>query len=101
MAQAELHFLRQRLLGGKLNKAQKGGLRFPLPVGFCYDDQGRTIMDSDDEVRGAMQLVFRLLQETGSAYAIVQQTACASPRAPMAARGRASSFGVDSATVAS
>ena len=35
MAQAELHFLRGRLLGGKLNKAQKGELRFPLPVGFC------------------------------------------------------------------
>jgi DNA invertase Pin-like site-specific DNA recombinase len=30
MAQAELHFLRGRLQGGKLNKAQKGELRFPL-----------------------------------------------------------------------
>jgi DNA invertase Pin-like site-specific DNA recombinase len=28
MAQAELHFIRARLLGGKLNKAQKGELRF-------------------------------------------------------------------------
>src|SRR6266576_6231091 len=30
MAQAELHFIRARLLGGKLHKAQKGELRFPL-----------------------------------------------------------------------
>jgi DNA invertase Pin-like site-specific DNA recombinase len=73
MAQAELHFLRGRLLGGKLNKAQKGELRFPLPVGFCYDDQGRIVMDSDDEVRGVVQLVFRLFQETGSANAVVQR----------------------------
>jgi DNA invertase Pin-like site-specific DNA recombinase len=29
MAQAELHLLRGRLLGGKLNKARKGELRFP------------------------------------------------------------------------
>ncbi len=29
MAQAELHFLRARLQGGKLNKAKKGELRFP------------------------------------------------------------------------
>src|SRR5260364_97038 len=29
MAQAKLHFLRGRLQGGKLNKAQKGELRFP------------------------------------------------------------------------
>jgi len=31
MASAELHFLRARLQGGKLHKAQKGELRFPLP----------------------------------------------------------------------
>src|SRR6266849_3998697 len=41
MAQAELHFLHARLQGGKLNKAKKGELRFPLPVGFRYDEQGR------------------------------------------------------------
>jgi len=73
MAQAELHFLRGRLLGGKLNKAQKGELRFPLPVGLCYDDQGCIVMDPDAEVRGAVQLVFRLFLETGSAYAVVQR----------------------------
>jgi DNA invertase Pin-like site-specific DNA recombinase len=75
MAQAELHFLRGRLLGGKLNKAQKGELRFPLPVGFCYDDQDHIVLDPDAEVRGAVALVFRLFQETGSAYAVVQRFA--------------------------
>ena len=44
MAQAELHFLRGRLQGGKLNKAKKGELRFPLPVGLCYDDDGRIVL---------------------------------------------------------
>jgi DNA invertase Pin-like site-specific DNA recombinase len=29
MSQAELHFIRARLLGGKRNKAQRGELRFP------------------------------------------------------------------------
>jgi hypothetical protein len=43
MAQAELHFLHARLQGGKLNKAKKGELRFPLPVGYCYDEQGRIV----------------------------------------------------------
>src|SRR6266436_7847275 len=75
MAQAELHFLRGRLQGGKLNKAQKGELRFPLPVGLCYDDEGRIVLDPDDEVRGAVQLVFRLFRETGSAYAVVKRFA--------------------------
>ncbi len=89
MAQAELHFLRGRLLGGKLNKAQKGELRFPLPVGFCYDDQGRIVVDPDDEVRGAVQLVFRLFRETGSAYAVVQRFAQDGLRFPKRAYGGA------------
>ena len=72
MAQAELHFLHQRLQGGKLNKAKKGELRFPLAVGYCYDEQGRIFPDPDEEVRGAVDLVFRLFRETGSAYAVVQ-----------------------------
>ena len=89
MAQAELHFLRGRLLGGKLNKAQKGELRFPLPVGYCYDDEGRIVMDPDDEVRGAVQRVFGLFQEAGSAYAAVQRFAQAGLRFPKRAYGGA------------
>src|SRR6201982_779948 len=58
MAQAELHFLRTRLQGGKLNKAKKGELRFPLPVGFRYDEQGRIILNPDEEVRGAVPWCF-------------------------------------------
>jgi DNA invertase Pin-like site-specific DNA recombinase len=89
MAQAELHFLRGRLQGGKLNKAHKGELRFPLPVGFCYDDQGRIVADPDDEVRGAVQLVFHLFRETGSAYAVVQRFAQEGLRFPKRAYGGA------------
>lgn len=89
MAQAELHFLRARLLGGKLNKAKKGELRFPLPVGLCYDDQGRIVVDADEEVRGAVQLVFRLFRETGSAYAVVQRFAQSGLRFPKRAYGGA------------
>src|SRR5919108_1148894 len=73
MAQAELHFLRARLLGGKLNKAKKGELRFPLPVGYCYAEQGGILPDPDEEVRGAVEMVFRLFRETGSAYAVVHR----------------------------
>jgi DNA invertase Pin-like site-specific DNA recombinase len=89
MAQAELHFLRARLQGGKLNKAKKGELRFPLPIGFSFDDQGRIIFDADEEVRGAVALVFRLFRETGSAYAVVQQFAQRGLRFPKRAYGGA------------
>jgi len=73
MSQAELHFLRSRLQGGKLNKAKKGELRFPLPVGLCYDDEGHIVLDPDQEVRGALELLFSAFREMGSAYAVVQR----------------------------
>src|ERR1700751_3564285 len=75
MAQAELHFLHARLQGGKLNKARKGELRFPLPVGYCYDEANRIILDPDEEVRGAVGLVFRLFRETATAFAVTQRFA--------------------------
>jgi DNA invertase Pin-like site-specific DNA recombinase len=89
MAHAELHFLRGRLLGGKLNKAQKGELRHPLPVGYAYDDQNRVVMDPDAEVRGAIALAFHVFLETGSAYAVVQRFAKRSVRFPKRSYGGA------------
>jgi DNA invertase Pin-like site-specific DNA recombinase len=89
MAQAELHFIRARLLGGKLNKAQKGELRFPLPVGFRHDEDGHIVPDPDEEVRGAVSLVFRLFRETGSAFAVVRNFVKRALRFPKRAYGGA------------
>jgi DNA invertase Pin-like site-specific DNA recombinase len=89
MAQAELHFLHARLQGGKLNKAKKGELRFPVPVGFCYDEQGRTILDPDEEVRAAVGLVFHLFRETGSAFGVMQRFAESGLRFPKRSYGGA------------
>jgi len=72
MSEAELHFLRARMLGGKKNKASKGELRFPLPVGYCYDADGQTVMDPDEEVQTAVRNVFHAFQASGSAYGVVQ-----------------------------
>ena len=71
-AQAELHIIRTRLHGGKLNKARKGELRFPLPVGFVYDEE-KIVLDSDQEVQGAVRTVFELFEKEGTAYAVVQR----------------------------
>ena len=73
MSQAELHFIRARLHGGKLNKAKKGKLRFPLPVGFCYDEEDNIILDPDEEVRSAVKFLFEIFKEKGSAYGVVQK----------------------------
>lgn len=71
MSQAELHFIRARLHGGKINKAKKGELKFPLPVGFCYDEEGKVKFDNDEQVRAVIQLLFKVFKEKGSAYGVV------------------------------
>jgi DNA invertase Pin-like site-specific DNA recombinase len=73
MAQAELHFIRSRLQGGKLNKAKKGELRFPLPVGYVFDEANRIVKDPDEQVRRAIEFVFTAFHQAGSAYAVVQR----------------------------
>jgi DNA invertase Pin-like site-specific DNA recombinase len=75
MSAAELHFLRGRLQGGKRNKAERGELRFPLPVGLCWDEAGGIVLDPDQEVQGAVRMVFRFFQETGSAYGVAHRFA--------------------------
>lgn len=72
MSQAELHLIRARLQGGKQNKAQKGELRFPLPVGFVYDAEGKTVLDPDEQVRSAVAMFFAKFEECGSAYGAVR-----------------------------
>jgi DNA invertase Pin-like site-specific DNA recombinase len=71
-AQAELHIINARLQGGKINKALKGELRFPLPVGFVFDDN-KIVLDPDQEVQGAVRTVFELFEREGTAYGVVRQ----------------------------
>ena len=72
MSEAELHWLRQRLLGGKLTKAEQGELRFRLPVGLVSDPTGKVVLDPDEEVQAAVRLVFALFEQYGSALAVVK-----------------------------
>jgi len=72
MSEAELHWLKQRLLGGKLAKAEQGELHFRLPVGLVYDLTGKVVLDPDEEVQAAVRLVFDLFKEYGSALAVVK-----------------------------
>src|SRR3989449_2268203 len=52
MSEAELHVLRARLRGGIVNKARRGELEVPLPVGFVYDTAGRVGLDPDRQGPG-------------------------------------------------
>jgi len=72
MSEAELHMLRARLHGGILNKARRGELVCPLPVGLVYDEQWRVKLDPDQQVRETLALFFSTFQRTGTALGVVK-----------------------------
>ena len=72
MSEAELHVLRARLQGGIRNKAQRGELRVPLPVGLVYDTQDKVILDPDKQVQQTLRTFFEVYRRTGSALAVVR-----------------------------
>src|SRR5438270_7374305 len=75
MSEAELHWLHQRLQGGKLTKAEQGALRFRLPIGLVYDPVGKIVLDPDEAVAEAVRLVFSLFEQYNSALAVVSSFA--------------------------
>ena len=51
MSEAELHVLKARLQGGIRNKARRGELEMPLPIGLTYDALGAVILDPDQQIQ--------------------------------------------------
>ena len=72
LSEAELHVIRARLQGGILNKARRGELQCPLPVGFAYNPEGRPILDPDKQVQESLRFFFDTFCRTGSACAVVK-----------------------------
>src|SRR5215212_6147879 len=60
MSEAELHFIRARLVGGLRNKADRGELRLALPVGLDRDEDEEIVLCPDEQVRHAIDRVFSL-----------------------------------------
>jgi DNA invertase Pin-like site-specific DNA recombinase len=90
MSEAQLHFLAGRLQRAKRAAAERGELRFPLPVGYVYDDEGTTVVDPDAEVQAAVADVFVAFRAGGSAYQVAAASLagrCAlPPRNPRSSR---------------
>src|ERR1035438_748633 len=58
MSEAELHILKARLQGGMRNKARRGELQMPLPMGLVYDAAGAVVFDPDRQIEHTVRLVF-------------------------------------------
>jgi DNA invertase Pin-like site-specific DNA recombinase len=58
--------------GGIINKARRGELKMPMPVGLIYDSQERVVRDTDQQVQKSIYHLFNLYQQAGSAVGVVR-----------------------------
>ncbi|MGH8524216.1 MAG: recombinase family protein, partial [Gammaproteobacteria bacterium] len=73
MSEAELHVLKARLQGGIRNKARRGELEMPLPIGLTYGPNGTVVLDPDQQIQSALRWLFETFKQTGSAMAVVRR----------------------------
>ncbi|MCP4234086.1 MAG: recombinase family protein, partial [Aestuariibacter sp.] len=76
MSEAELHVLKARLQGGMRNKARRGELKIPLPIGFVYQEDDTVTLDPDRRITQSLEWLFTTFQETRSAMAVVKRFRC-------------------------
>ncbi len=73
MSEAELHVLKARLQGGLRNKARRGELEVPLPIGLAYHPDKSVVLDPDQSIRTAIKLLFDTFRQMNSATATVKR----------------------------
>ena len=71
-SEAELHQIKVRLHQGERQKAARGELRIPLPVGLAHRPGGGIILNPDEEVQARLRLVFARFLELQSANAVMR-----------------------------
>src|SRR4051812_27201299 len=86
MSEYELGLLRQRGLAARDGKAGRGALRFTLPPGLVWGEDGRIERDPDERVREAVRLVLAKFRELGSARQVFLWLRDAALRLPVVRR---------------
>jgi DNA invertase Pin-like site-specific DNA recombinase len=72
ISEAELFTLRTRLYEGRWNKARKGLLQFPMPIGYVRGADGGWELDPNTQVRERLHYVFELFRRHAVARMVVR-----------------------------
>lgn len=83
MSEAEHHLIRTRLVEGMEKKAREGSLRKRLPVGLDYDVEGNVVLNPDESIRHAIELVFDKFRELGTAHQVYRYLQAEDLRVPV------------------
>jgi DNA invertase Pin-like site-specific DNA recombinase len=72
MSEAELYLIRQRMLSGKLAKAERGELVTPLPIGYVRRPSGEAAFDPDEQAQHVVRLIFGAFSRLGTLNAVLR-----------------------------
>ena len=75
MSEAEIFLIRQRMLGAKRAKAERGELILPLPAGYVRRPSGEAAFDPDEQAQDVVRLIFRTFQRLGTLNAVLRYLA--------------------------
>jgi DNA invertase Pin-like site-specific DNA recombinase len=72
MSEAEIFLIRQRMLGAKRAKAERGELILPLPVGYVRRPSGEAVFDPDEQAQHVVRLIFGTFSRLGTLNAVLR-----------------------------
>jgi DNA invertase Pin-like site-specific DNA recombinase len=72
MSEAELYLIRQRMLSGRLAKAERGELAIPLPIGYVRRPSGEAMLDPDEQAQHVVRLVFSAFRRVGTLNGVLR-----------------------------
>ena len=72
MSEAELHFLRSRMLDALLNKARRGELFNHAPTGYVREPGRGLAFDPDEQAQEVMRIVFDQFDRQGSLHGLLR-----------------------------
>jgi len=75
MSEAELYLIRQRMLSGRLAKAERGELAVPLPIGYVRRPSGEVMLDPDEQAQHVVRLVFSAFRRLGTLNGVLRYLA--------------------------
>jgi DNA invertase Pin-like site-specific DNA recombinase len=72
MSEAELHILKERMHQGKLNKARRGELLGPAPIGYLKRGKNELVIDPDEQVQAVVRLLFDQFDQQGTLQGLLR-----------------------------
>ena len=72
MSEAELHIIKERMHQGKLNKARRGELLGPAPIGYLKRGKCELVIDPDEQVQAVVRLIFDQFDRQGTLQGLLR-----------------------------